>query len=41
MGTASSDSDPSADRAGFDISDRPILYFLTPLIAAGSRSSNQ
>lgn len=40
MGTASSDSDPSADRPGFDISDSQTVYYSTPLSAAGSRSLN-
>jgi hypothetical protein len=40
MGIASCYSDSRAHRPGFDISDRPTLYFLAPLSAAGSRCLN-
>ncbi len=41
MGIASCYSDSRPHRPGFDISDRPTLYFLAPLSAAGSRSQLQ
>ncbi len=41
MGIASCYSYSRPHRPGFDISDRPTLYFLAPLSAAGSRSQLQ
>jgi hypothetical protein len=40
MGIASCYSDPRTHRPRFDISDRPTVYYSTPLSAAGSRCLN-